>query len=540
MTDDMGEETTSSLLRSLAKKIKHIDGNMITSSKQLRKAVRFGGPVVTRSPGRKVHFYEHVADVGAHSENNDSSNGDPVVHQPIHGTNSAPVEQANVTISEEHVEPVSHATSFPNDVDSSNVTAANPEPNVVLPSDASKVALGNSKSTFAQVLNPESSKPKVIVCQLESDITCDGADIAIPRATVEKVSNKFKNTLYGYFIGKNIAFPVVEYYVRSMWSKYGLTKVMRNAKGFFFFQFEARKGMEEVLENGPWIIRNVPIFLKECTLNTCLLKEDLTKIPVWIKLHDVPFAAYSAEGLSMIATKLGIPKMLDSMTSKMCEEAWGRCSFARVLIEVSSENDLKDSLIVAIPLMEEEGFSKVTIRVEYEWKPPRCHSCRIFGHDIDQCPKRPREAASTQLADDGFVEVTRKQGKGKQPEKGRHIDGVRLNKPKPSYYYRPKSKPGSTNNEASTSKPNNMGRKKVIHDTNITTPNPFDSLAFDREESKQDPSNKVGDPFVDVATDSEDEVFENYDDITNYINSKSSKAKSGTSRDFKVQTRKKK
>lgn len=58
--------------------------------------------------------------------------------------------------------------------------------------------------------------------------------------------------------------------------------------------------------------------------------------------------------------------------------------------------------------------------------------------------------------------------------------------------------------------------------------------------SKQDPSNKAGDPFVDVATDSEDEVFENYDDITNYVNSKSSKAKSGTSRDFKVQTRKKK
>lgn len=151
-----------------------------------------------------------------------------------------------------------------------------------------------------------------------------------------------------------------------------------------------------------------------------------------------------------------------------------------MLVEVSSENDLKDSLIVAVPLMEEEGFSKVTIRVEYEWKPPRCHPCRIFGHDIDQCPKRPKEAVSTQLADDGFVEVTRKQGTGKQPEKGRHIDGVRLNKPKPSYYYHPKSKSGSTNNEASTSKPNNMGRKKVTHDTNITTPNPFDSLAFDQ------------------------------------------------------------
>ncbi|GJU92885.1 zinc knuckle CX2CX4HX4C containing protein [Tanacetum coccineum] len=31
---------------------------------------------------------------------------------------------------------------------------------------------------------------------------------------------------------------------------------------------------------------------------------------------------------------------------------------------------------------------KETIRVEYEWRPPRCDTCNIFGHFLDYCPKK--------------------------------------------------------------------------------------------------------------------------------------------------------
>ncbi|GJS16346.1 hypothetical protein Tco_0410818 [Tanacetum coccineum] len=54
-------------------------------------------------------------------------------------------------------------------------------------------------------------------------------------------------------------------------------------------------------------------------------------------------------------------------------------------------------------------------------------------------------------SDDGFVEINKKHRKGKKPSKPKHIDGVRLTKPKPNYYYRPISKPASGNGEASTS-----------------------------------------------------------------------------------------
>ncbi|GKA87384.1 hypothetical protein Tco_0809148 [Tanacetum coccineum] len=47
------------------------------------------------------------------------------------------------------------------------------------------------------------------------DPVFDGVNIFIPRKVVEKVSTRFEYTSYGYFIGKRMAFPVVEYYARN-------------------------------------------------------------------------------------------------------------------------------------------------------------------------------------------------------------------------------------------------------------------------------------------------------------------------------------
>ncbi|GJS47816.1 hypothetical protein Tco_0597937 [Tanacetum coccineum] len=55
---------------------------------------------------------------------------------------------------------------------------------------------------------------------LVADPVFDGVNISIPRKVVEKV----EHTLYGYFIGKRMAFSVVEYYARNNWAKHGLKK----------------------------------------------------------------------------------------------------------------------------------------------------------------------------------------------------------------------------------------------------------------------------------------------------------------------------
>ncbi|GJZ73362.1 zinc knuckle CX2CX4HX4C containing protein [Tanacetum coccineum] len=196
------------------------------------------------------------------------------------------------------------------------------------------------------------------------DPVFDGVNISIPRKVVKKVSTRFEHTLYGYFIGKRMAFPVVEYYARNNWAKHGLKRIMMNSKGFFFFKFDSRAGLEAVLEGGPWLIRKSPIILKKWSMDTRLLKEELTRIPIWVKLHDVPIQVFEEDGISLIATFIGKPVMLDSYTSSMCNDSWGRSSFARCLIEVNSEADLVDVVTIGIPSLSEDDFTKETIRVD--------------------------------------------------------------------------------------------------------------------------------------------------------------------------------
>nr|GEW49543.1 zinc knuckle CX2CX4HX4C [Tanacetum cinerariifolium] len=84
--------------------------------------------------------------------------------------------------------------------------------------------------SYAGAAGASSSKPlksKANFRHLESENVCDGVALSIPLKVVQVVSTRFENTLYGYFMGKRIAFRVVEYYVRNNRAKYGLNSFAR-------------------------------------------------------------------------------------------------------------------------------------------------------------------------------------------------------------------------------------------------------------------------------------------------------------------------
>ncbi|GJW13346.1 zinc knuckle CX2CX4HX4C containing protein [Tanacetum coccineum] len=128
--------------------------------------------------------------------------------------------------------------------------------------------------------NSEQLKSKENFRLMVADKVFEGVNISKPRKVVEKVSVRFKNTLYGYFIGKRMDFLVVEYYARNNWAKHGLKRIMNNAKGFFFFKFDIWAGLKAVLEGGPWMIRKSQNIPKKWSMDTSLLKEELTRIPI--------------------------------------------------------------------------------------------------------------------------------------------------------------------------------------------------------------------------------------------------------------------
>nr|GEW36946.1 zinc knuckle CX2CX4HX4C [Tanacetum cinerariifolium] len=127
--------------------------------------------------------------------------------------------------------------------------------------------------------------------------------------------------------------------------------------------------------------------------------------------------AYIQDGGLFIAKRCKNPT--DSYTSSMCNDSLGRISFARCLIKVNPETDFVDVVTIRIPSLIGDGFTKKTIHVEYEWRPPRCDICKIFGHVHDHCPKKvvspPIVTTSTvEKSNDGFQMVgKKKKRKGK-------------------------------------------------------------------------------------------------------------------------------
>nr|GEV43519.1 hypothetical protein [Tanacetum cinerariifolium] len=138
-----------------------------------------------------------------------------------------------------------------------------------------------------------------------------------------------------------------------------------------------------------------------------------------VKFHDVPLVAHTLDGLNLMATKIGTPVMLDSYTNSMCLESWERSSYARILIEIKACNELSDLMVMAVPNLELSGYTKETIRIEYEWKPPRYSTCLIFGHSRVDCPKErvanKKDKCKGQTSganDEGFIEVKKNKSGG--------------------------------------------------------------------------------------------------------------------------------
>nr|GEU96327.1 hypothetical protein [Tanacetum cinerariifolium] len=155
-------------------------------------------------------------------------------------------------------------------------------------------------------------------------------------------------------------------------------------------------------------------------------------------MHHVPIVAYSEIGLSLITTQIGKPIMLDTYTSNMCLNSWGRSTYARALIEVAVDTELKELMIIAIPLSNREVV------------------------------------APAQVTEDGFTMVKKKKMKAKNSQK-KQVDGVRLTKPSFNLQYHRIEREEMSN---AVSKITQNGTK----DTNLPTdPN----LNIPKEVSKQ-------------------------------------------------------
>ena len=105
-------------------------------------------------------------------------------------------------------------------------------------------------------------------------------------------------------------------------------------------------------------------------LNLQRTPPDLSAMPLWVDLENVPGYLYSKTGLSFLSRTAGKFLKLHPNTEQCI-----RLDVARVLVEV----DLGKPLPQKICFKGRDG-EDTTVLVHYPWLPPRCGVCAKWGH----------------------------------------------------------------------------------------------------------------------------------------------------------------
>ncbi|XP_071741283.1 uncharacterized protein [Rutidosis leptorrhynchoides] len=250
----------------------------------------------------------------------------------------------------------------------------------------------SEKVSYAKAIKSDDDASKLSFIPLSVDD--DRYEIVVfDEIYVEESSNLWNTTAYGYVIGGHMSF-------------------------------------------GPWIVQGKPLFVAKWSPELNIEKIEPSKLPVWVKLTDMPLEAWNKKGISAIARKLGKPMVMDQMTTTMCSKGAGRATFARVMVEIDASKGYRDHVDIhhKDKHMVTKGIKKVN--VAYDWKHALCTFCAVIGHNHDECKHRPRtsvELKNPALSDikngqdkDGFRVVQPKKYKEKN-------DGNKFVKPKQAY-----------------------------------------------------------------------------------------------------------
>ncbi|CAM8935050.1 unnamed protein product [Rhodiola kirilowii] len=170
---------------------------------------------------------------------------------------------------------------------------------------------------------------------------------------------------------------------------------------WMFTLFAKEEDSNRILNLGPWSFDNRSLVLKPWSPDENYERESVTALPIWVRFPGLNLHMRCEEILSMIASTVGKPLRTDGFTATS-----EKLYYARVLIEVYASKELKREVGIKRP----RGTNYYQI-IHYEWVPPRCSHCQIFGHLENKCTS-PRLSIDEEEEDDIGIVVEPENEKG--------------------------------------------------------------------------------------------------------------------------------
>uniref|UniRef100_A0A199UAY2 CCHC-type domain-containing protein n=1 Tax=Manihot esculenta TaxID=3983 RepID=A0A199UAY2_MANES len=208
----------------------------------------------------------------------------------------------------------------------------------------------------------------------------DRLDYAEESATGDKSSSVHfqRYCLVGRVLTERpINFNSFQHVLALAWKPTKGVHVKEMGNNVFLFQFFHPWDIDNVLRYSPWNYQQIPILLRELKPEENPRQVELTKLAMWVQVHDVPLGFWSEKYAQDIGNFIGSFIAADP---KNFTQVWHE--YMRIRVDVDVRLPLKRKLQVRKP----KGAWQ-WVHFKYEKLNIFCYFCGILGHTDRSCSK---------------------------------------------------------------------------------------------------------------------------------------------------------
>ncbi|XP_074314540.1 uncharacterized protein LOC141649756 [Silene latifolia] len=200
------------------------------------------------------------------------------------------------------------------------------------------------------------------------------------KLTKEDVAGEVRfwsTSVYCYILGAKPLSNVISGFVKRVWQSNGVDRVSFLPNGIFLVRFKTKEQQHEVLNNEHLTFDNKRVIIKEWTPEAELLRHDVSRVPIWMKLYDLDIKFWGVESLKNLSGLVGTYIKCDDATKSKAF-----LDYARIMVEIQ----IGQQFPTEINFIDEHGKPQ-RARVVYDWLPTTCTVCKGMGHTVDVCRK---------------------------------------------------------------------------------------------------------------------------------------------------------
>ncbi|KAB5519918.1 hypothetical protein DKX38_024237 [Salix brachista] len=207
-----------------------------------------------------------------------------------------------------------------------------------------------------------------------------GNQLRISDEVLHHSSDQWNRCMVDFIPGFRMSHRMVNTIASRVWRSCGLEQATTMANDFMLFMFKTEPEMQAVMEKGPWLFGGKAIMLQQWHPSYKFDKDRISKLLVWIRLQGLPFPLWTQAGLNLAASMVGCPLSCDSQTYNCT-----RLEYARLCVEIDVSLPKVTHFEIVSPL----SADPIAVEVEYEWLPPHCSQCKLYGHSCKNPNKQP-------------------------------------------------------------------------------------------------------------------------------------------------------